>query len=375
MGIVISILKTVGIILLIILAVLLLVLCMVLFVPVRYRARGEIPAEGKPHGIVRLTWFFSFISYSLEYDSGKYEKNYLSQLKICGFRFRVMQKVPKTAADERKPVSGGDNAGKQAEEDKKPKSDKKPQNDKQTENEGRPSEEAVQKIQKLSEKDGDGAQSTEGGEYGSRKDGEQKGVETGEKNQEEESGEKPGMEPDKKPDEKEAASEKAFWWVRLRDILSSFFRAVKEAFQNIQYTINKLCDKIKQSRDNIDYYIEVLTLDETQLVLKNVHGEAGRLLRHLGPRKMKVDFIVGTGDPASTGQILAIYGILYPIIGETVHISPDFDNPRLEGEFDIRGRVRFVVVLAAVLRIILDKKTWRFVRRLKKEEMTNGRKK
>lgn len=90
---------------------------------------------------------------------------------------------------------------------------------------------------------------------------------------------------------------------------------------------------------------------------------------------MKVDFIVGTGDPASTGQILAIHGMLYPIIGETVHISPDFEKPRLEGEFYIRGRVRFVVAFAAVLRIILDKKTWRFVRRLKKEEMTNGRKK
>lgn len=58
MGIVIGILKTVGVILLIILAVLLLILCLVLFVPVRYRARGEIPAEGKPHGIIRLTWFF-----------------------------------------------------------------------------------------------------------------------------------------------------------------------------------------------------------------------------------------------------------------------------------------------------------------------------
>ena len=121
MGIVIGILKTVGVILLIILAVLLLILCLILFVPVRYRARGEIPAEGKPHGIIRLTWFFSFLSYSLEYDTGKYEKNYLSQLKICGFRFRMKQKVPKAAAaDEKKSVPGGDDAGKSAEEEKKP---------------------------------------------------------------------------------------------------------------------------------------------------------------------------------------------------------------------------------------------------------------
>ena len=353
MGIVIGILKTVGVILLIILAVLLLILCLVLFVPVRYRARGEIPAEGKPHGIIRLTWFFSFLSYSLEYDTGKYEKNYLSQLKICGFRFRMKQKVPKAAAADEKNAVKADG------------------------DEGQCSGEAVQKVQKLQEKDTGKERSAQGREDGSCKGEEQKGEEIKGKKPEEESeqGSKPEGKSNKESEEKKTDSRKTAGWVRLSDMLSSFFKAVKETFQNIQYTISKLCDKIKQIRDNIDYYIDVLTLDETQLILKNVHGEAGRLLRHLRPRKMKVDFIVGTGDPASTGQILAIHGMLYPIIGETVHISPDFEKPRLEGEFDIRGRVRFVVAFAAVLRIILDKKTWRFVRRLKKEEMTNGRKK
>lgn len=46
MGIVIGILKTVGVILLIILAVLLLILCLVLFVPVRYRGQGRNSGRG-----------------------------------------------------------------------------------------------------------------------------------------------------------------------------------------------------------------------------------------------------------------------------------------------------------------------------------------
>ena len=46
MGVVISILKILGIILLVILAVLILALLVILFVPVRYRAKGEVPAEG-----------------------------------------------------------------------------------------------------------------------------------------------------------------------------------------------------------------------------------------------------------------------------------------------------------------------------------------
>lgn len=360
MGIIISILKTVGIILLIILAVILLILCMVLFVPVRYRAKGEIPAEGRPHGIVRLTWLFSFISYSLEYDTGKYEKKYLSQLKICGIRFRMKQKVPKAAAaEEKKSVPAGNSAGKPPEEDKK------------TENEGRLSKENARNVQKLPEKDDSDEQCAEGREDGSCKN-------EGQKNEEirgQDAGQEPDEESDKGSDEKKPDSDKTSWRERLGSKLSSFIRTVKETLQNIQYTINKLCDKIKQIRDNIDYYIDVLSLDETQLVLKNVHGEAGRLLRHFRPRKMKVEFIVGTGDPASTGRILAVNGMLYPITGGNIRICPDFEKPRLEGEFDIRGRVRFVVAFAAVLRIILDKKTWRFVRRLKKEEMTNGRKK
>ena len=66
MGLVISILKILGMILLVILAVLLLLLLVILFIPVRYRAKGEIPAEGRPHGMVRATWFLRAVSLRLE---------------------------------------------------------------------------------------------------------------------------------------------------------------------------------------------------------------------------------------------------------------------------------------------------------------------
>lgn len=357
MGIVISILKTVGIILLIILAVLLVLLCMVLFVPVRYRAKGEIPAEGRPHGLIRLTWLLSFISCSLEYDEYKYENKYLMQLKICGIRFRGKQKVPKASEDgEEKDSSEGGNAEKQPEaEEKQEKAEKLP-------------EKNTADGQSREEEGGADAGRREDAKPGENQEAEAKDAGCGEK-------EEKAQAPERETDGEEGTKEKESWLIRFENMLSSVFKAFKETFQNIQYTIDKLCDKIKQIRDNIDYYMDVFSLDETRLVLNNVYGEAGRLLKHLGPRKMKVNFIVGTGEPASTGQILAIHAMLYPVIGETVHISPDFEKPRLEGEFDIRGRVRFAVALIAVLRIILDKKTWSFVRRLKKEEMTNGRKK
>lgn len=129
--------------------------------------------------------------------------------------------------------------------------------------------------------------SAQGREDGSCKGEEQKGEEIKGKKPEEESeqGSKPEGKSNKESEEKKTDSRKTAWWVRLSDMLSSFFKAVKETFQNIQYTISKLCDKIKQIRDNIDYYIDVLTLDETQLILKMYMGRPEGCCGISGPGK------------------------------------------------------------------------------------------
>ena len=67
-----------------------------------------------------------------------------------------------------------------------------------------------------------------------------------------------------------------------------------------------------------------------------------------------------------------MHGMLYPWIGEVVRIEPDFEKKRLCGEFYMMGRIRACVALYHILSVVLDKKTWTLIRRLKKEELTNG---
>ena len=337
MGVVISILKILGIILLVILAVLILALLIVLFVPVRYRAKGEVPAEGNPHGIVRVTWLLHLASFRLEYDSGKYENSFHWDFRILGIPFRLKQRavVPKKKME--KAEEEAETAIKEKTEGKRnPEGKEKPAVPVQTRKE---------EPQVSGQKQPDGADTVPGGESRTEQTKDSGGRE----------------------------KEKASFFTRIFNKVHSFFDNLKKSFQNIRYTITRLCDRIKRILDNLEYYRDILSRKDSLLVMGKVKGQAGRLLKHALPQKTNVNFIVGTGDPASTAQILAIHGILYPVIGETVHISPDFEEARLEGDFDIRGRVRIAVVLDVVLRIILDKKTWRFIRQLKKEEMTNGR--
>ncbi len=65
--------------------------------------------------------------------------------------------------------------------------------------------------------------------------------------------------------------------------------------------------------------------------------------------------------------MLAVHGMLYPWIGDEVRIEPDFEKRRLCGKFYAEGRIRSCVVLYHILCVVLDKKTWTLIRRLKKE--------
>ena len=78
-------------------------------------------------------------------------------------------------------------------------------------------------------------------------------------------------------------------------------------------------------------------------------------IKHCGPKKFKVNMIIGTGDPCNTGLLFGIFGIIMTLIKGEYNISPDFDNKRIEGYMYIKGRIRSAVVLYYILKIYADK--------------------
>ena len=72
-------------------------------------------------------------------------------------------------------------------------------------------------------------------------------------------------------------------------------------------------------------------------------------------------------DPATTGQIVAAYGILYPLVGGSVFLQPEFEEKVIEGDVYIKGKITGIIFLIAGLKIALDKNIWRLIKLLKKE--------
>lgn len=151
---------------------------------------------------------------------------------------------------------------------------------------------------------------------------------------------------------------------KIKDIL----RKIKKAAENIWYTIKRLCDRIVKIREDIAYYIEVFGEEETEQAFLLCRRELAKVWNNIRPSKCSAELLIGTGEPDTTGYILAVHGILYPVIGNDIRIEPDFENQVLAGKFVLKGRITVFVLLHAVIKIYFDKNIRYFLKRFKREE-------
>ena len=121
-------------------------------------------------------------------------------------------------------------------------------------------------------------------------------------------------------------------------------------------------------RSQTAYYKRIWDQPQTRQAIRVGFYELGEIIRHVLPRKLEVFGIVGTGDPASTGQIMAIQGMLYPWHKGNIRLEPDFEEKYIEGELHLKGIIRLGTLGICGLRILLNKNVRRLIRILRKKE-------
>ncbi len=347
--IVLLILKIIGVTLAILLGVLLLMICLVLFVPVRYRiqADGKLGEDEPLRVRLKVTWLFHILNALLTYSKAV-------RVRVRIFFF--------TLFDSSKPKKE-----KKEKIEKKTKAKTKTKKEKREVQAEHTEPKAVTEELPLEPPAEKEVPEEAAGNNTIVNDSVTK--DTGFKDRDEtdasagdnvESGKESGL----------LKKLRSFYFKVIDFFLKliDFFHKFLEIIRNIEYTITAICDKIKKIIENIGYYAELLQGD----VFKEAFGiskkQLFRIIRNIRPRKCDVRLTVGTGDPASTGQILAIYGMLYPFIGNNVIIQADFENLILEGSLDIRGRVTAFTLLIAAFRLYRDKNIRQLLKLLKRED-------
>lgn len=332
--IILLILKIIGIVLLCILGILLLAVCCALFVPLRYRIevfREE--GEGKPPFTARakITWLLHLVNIHVCYPSDVYVKARI-------FLFTLLR-FPENEEKKKSPR-------------RKREKTKEKQDAQTTVQEG----EGTQDDCMVEEENGDLPVAAPEKESGSQP------VQDGFAVQDEE------------PEPQDSA-QKPSGFIRklikkihdLVDKIKQIIIKIKKAAENIQYTIRRICDKIKSVSDNIQYYREVLESDSFRNSWNLCREHAGIILKGLKPDKFEADMVVGTEDPAVTGEILAVCGMLYPLAGQHVRVVGDFERAHIEGRVYIKGKIRVFTFLRVAVKVYLNKDIKKLIKLFKKE--------
>ena len=73
------------------------------------------------------------------------------------------------------------------------------------------------------------------------------------------------------------------------------------------------------------------------------------------PKHHNIDILFGTGDPASTGEILgAVYAMTF-LLGVNITVTPDFENKVIEVQSSFKGRIRLFTLLIIALKAYRNK--------------------
>ena len=90
------------------------------------------------------------------------------------------------------------------------------------------------------------------------------------------------------------------------------------------------------------------------------------ILKRICPRRLKLTMVYSTGSPDTTGISLGILASFPVGYTNSWRITPDFESekPYAKGSFDIKGHVIVISILAATLRILFDKNCRRLYNRI-----------
>lgn len=130
------------------------------------------------------------------------------------------------------------------------------------------------------------------------------------------------------------------WWIYLKTKILHFCSALRHIWASYQCMA-----------DRVAAFAEWWEREETQKSYAFVKSKAAALLREILPARGEARLRYGTGDPATTGYITAVLGVLYSMCHGNLYAEPDFLEPVFEGSLWFKGRIRIyrVLYLAAVL--------------------------
>ncbi len=339
MGIFLTVLKIIGITLLCILLLLILFILLIMFWPFSYRLEGG--KEEALSGRAKLSWLLHLLSAEVIYD-----RALNIRVRVFGIPFYDMQK--RRAKKERAKKQDAESAAEEPEVIKEPDKDGTSESTQTAGNAG-DAENAAKEPQKLTAAETEVPQ-TEPGQPEEAGEGRQKRSFS-----------------EILTDLEEALDEGA-------DELEA---AIYEAFDSLEESIDRISGKISGFAETLDYYRRILSSEGAAWVYDYVIRHVKACLRNIRPRRIDAKAVIKDDDPAAIAKVWQLYAlgsVLMPDIKGSRELETLQDNRDIRCSILVKGRFTAGVLGIHGLCLLLNKKVRRFIKLIKREDKTDGRK-
>ncbi|MBU5428594.1 hypothetical protein KQI22_00760 [Kineothrix sp. MSJ-39] len=331
MSILLTILKIIGIALLVLLAVVIVLLALLLFAPFCYRVQGSF-AEGKPAGKAELRYLFPLLRVSFSYEGDK-KTGVIRLLGIKLFDFFAPPKQKKAKKNKK---------GKQKRQKEKKKTGSKRKANEiiesDTQDQQRPAMQENERSAEQSERIKPETAAADSMEKKSQEITDLKAdtIDTD------------AM--DTVTTDTPDSQEKPSLWQKIQLWICKIKEWAKKFWQTISGLYHKtisLRQKWEGIKTVLSYYAETLKKEETKSALRLAKNTLKKLWKSVGPRKGRLRVHFGTGDPGSCGEICAFLGMVYPFIGNYVMIEPEMEQAVFDCDVWFRGHITVFALLKA----------------------------
>ena len=139
-----------------------------------------------------------------------------------------------------------------------------------------------------------------------------------------------------------------------------------EVLFNIKEKLNEAYNTVVNIVKDIDYYINALKDERNKKVISLCLSQASSIINNIKPKIFNGNLTIGIDEPYTMGQILSIYGILFPIIHDKITINPVYDKEVIEGDLYIKGRISVFVLIRAAIKIYFNRDYKRMIKIFKK---------
>ena len=119
-------------------------------------------------------------------------------------------------------------------------------------------------------------------------------------------------------------------------------------------------------KDKIQYYINVLTEQDTKDLLAHCKMRIIKILKSIRPRNIAFRGTVGFATPDTTGYLYGGYCMISSFLGKNVILVPDFEREIIDVSGSLKGHITIFVLAWNALRIYLDKRLMRLIAKLKR---------